>query len=164
MAHACAVRAVRAAHNHIGQAVGVDIACRRDTEATVITRCSARDHEAAHTRGLPHRREVDLVRVGLAKHHIAAAIERRTVARTHDHVGIAVAVDVARCRNREAGPIAARLRVDDKTTGTHSRGHIAQVDFGGARLAIDHVSMARRLLVLTNEQVGIAIAVDVAGR
>ena len=162
--------AVRRSHNHIGQAVAVDDASRTHCVTTAVATRFAVDDKA--TRAARHGAQVDGGARSLAKHHITAPAVGGTsgvaVVGTHDHVGQAVAVDVACAADRDATAVARRLAVDDKAT--RAARHGAEVD-GGARSLTKHHITAPAVggtsgvaAVGTDDQVVQTIAVDVASR
>ena len=87
------------ANQQVGQAVAVHVAHNAHGETALVGGGLALDDKAAAAGG--HIGEVDQDRAGFAKHHIAAAraIARAGVARisAHQHIGQAVAIDVASC-------------------------------------------------------------------
>ena len=93
--------------------------------------------------------QIDGSGAGFAIHHITAtAIDGtrgRDPRRTDDHIGQAIAVDIARRADRHARVIGSHLTVDGKPTGSAATcGHCGQVHRLGAGLAKHHIAVAWR--------------------
>src|SRR5262245_26754962 len=145
--------------------------------ARVVARVLAMDDEAADP--CRDRGEVDLRETrSLAEYNVAVACTRAGVAGAvraggaDDQVVEAIAVDVAGRRHRAAREIDRILAVNDEAAIAGRHG--GEVDLGGeARgLAEHHVAVARTVPCISgplgkhcpDDEVGEAVAVDVAGR
>ena len=162
--------AVRSAHNQVGQAVTVDVACAGHAVTALVQGALAVEDKAARSCG--HRTELDRCAAAFAKDHIAApGIDtggRIAQVGADDQIGQAVAIDIARTRNAGAAGIAGALAVDHKAT--RARCHGAELDGGAAGLAKHHITAsgigahgrARVAPKGANNQVSQTIAIDIA--
>jgi len=103
----------------------------------------------------------------LAEHHVAGAGKAQGIISADDHVGEPVAVDVAGRGDRAAGAIVGCAAEREAVAAVEAR----QVDVGGeAGLPAEHhiagagFDSVRVGPELTDDQVGEAVAVDVACR
>ena len=158
------------ADDQVGEAVAVDVARRGDRAAAAVARRHAAELEAV---AAVEARQVEVggKARGLAEHHIARAgiaAVRVGAEGADDQVGEAVAVDVAGRGDREAAAVVRRHAAElEAVAAVEAR----QVEVGGkARgLAEHHIARAgigavRVGAVGADDQVGEAVAVDVAGR
>ena len=164
-----AIVAARRADDEVVKSVAIDVAGRRDAPARIVAGGIALDDEPV---GRGEGGKVDRAEpcrfaeddIGLAG--IAAAIV--AVRGADDEVVIAVAVDVARRGDAEAGLVAVCVALDDEPVGGGEAGKVDRAE--ACRFAEDDIGLAdiveAAVVAISgaDDQVVIAVTIDVAGR
>ena len=184
-----AVVAVGRADDHVGEAVAVHVASRRDAPACLIVRPVAPDHEALRR---SQRRQVQYLSpadcgaeaAGGAEHHPGLAgigacatigEEMAACGRAHDQVGEAVAIYVASRRDAQARLVKVEVALDDEALRRGQRRQVQHLPPGrvrraeATRAAEHHIGLAGNFAAVVtagraDDQVGEAVAVHIASR
>src|SRR5689334_17460546 len=132
----------KGSHDHIGEAVAIDIAGVGDRKAAVVTRRHAIEPEAS---AAVKAREINgggKAR-GLAEHHIARSgggPVRTGALGTDDHIGEAVAIDIAGTRDRIAALVSDLHPVEPESIAAVEGG---EIDDGGETRGLAEYHIAR---------------------
>ncbi len=167
---ALAIVGIGGPHQHVGEAVAIEVACRGDRTAELVLGLRAVDSKtaAAVDRAQVHDRRES---ASLAEQHIGGSslidARWRGVGGAYEEIPIAVAVDVACVGDRATATVLRMGAVDAEAIGSVERQGIDD-GRGAARLAEDHIGRAggvhavRRRIFVADDDVGFAISVDVA--
>ena len=158
------------ADDQVGEAVAVDVARRGDRDAAEVAGRHAAELEAV---GAVEGGEIEVGAEarGLAEHHVARAgmaAVRIGPEGADDQVGEAVAIDVAGRGDRAAAVVAGRHAAELEAVRAVEGGEV-EIGAEARGLAEHHiarpgVASVRIGVVGADDQVGEAVAVDVAGR